>query len=298
MTREERIKVWKDTVDAVNDGSYESESGEVIEFTKQDEMKAESVFYAAKCKCGNVTVEASAKKAEVSVINDDCLKVAERLTEEGLETCVLNMASFLRPGGGVMSGSAAQEEDIFRRTNIFKSLFQYSILAADYGVEENEQQYPLERTYGAIYTPHVTVFRGSSAEGYKYLDKPFMVNVVSVAAVKRPQIVGNRDIQDWVKNTIGRKVMQMLDIAICHGNDAIVLGAFGCGAYATPPEPVAKIFKAVLEMDRYAKAFDKVVFAVLDDANSHKAHNPEGNYKPFKEILESNTERNNYAQIF
>ena len=281
------IDVWKNTVDVVRKGHYEAENGQTVNFTDEDKMVAESVFYTKKCQCDSVEIDDYAD-TEVSVVNNDCLKVAEGLVKDGYTTCVLNMASFIRPGGGVTKGSRAQEEDIFRRTNIFKSLFRYSDDFADYyGLEPSDQQYPLERTYGAVYTPHVTVFRGTSSEDYKLLEEPFKVNVVSVAAVKRPQITSDGDINDWVKETLKRKVCQMLDIAMCHGNNALVLGAFGCGAYGTPPIPVAKIFKSILGSERFKRAFEKVVFAIIDDANAYKEHNPNGNYKPFKNILEN-----------
>jgi uncharacterized protein (TIGR02452 family) len=64
-----------------------------------------------------------------------------------------------------------------------------------------------------------------------------------------------------------------------------VLGAFGCGAYATPPEQMAEIFRDVLTSGKYNGCFNTIVFPIIDDHNSHKDHNPEGNFKPFKEIL-------------
>lgn len=286
MTKDERISVWKDTVEAVKEGQYEAENGEVVELTNQDEMVAQSVFYTQKCH-PSVTEIDDDSEMHVSVENIDCLNAAEKLVNAGYKTCVLNMASFIRPGGGVTTGSGAQEEDIFRRTNIYQSLFRYSSSLADmYDLDEDGHQYPLERTYGAIYTPHVTVFRGTSGEKYKFLNKPFQIDVVSVSAIKRPQIVGDNDINEWAKGILKKKVCQMLDIAMAHGDEALVLGAFGCGAYATPPQPVAQIFKSVLSSERFRRAFNEVVFAVIDDANAYRSHNPNGNYKPFKQIIE------------
>ena len=44
--------------------------------------------------------------------------------------------------------------------------------------------------------------------------------------------------------------------------DAIILGAFGCGAFHNPPKVVAKAFKTVLLEKRYSNAFYNVIFAV------------------------------------
>lgn len=283
MTRDERIQVWKDTVKAVKEGRYEAENSEVVELTGAKEMMEQTVFYTDKCKCTSKNV---CDGMNISVINSDCLYAAQKLVESGLKTCVLNMASFIRPGGGVTGGSSAQEESIFRRTNIYQSLFRYSSeLAELYGLDSDEKQYPLELNYGAIYTPDVTVFRTAEGDGCKFMASPFNVNVVSIAAVKRPSITPDGDISDWAKRVLSKKVCQMLDVAMAHDNIALVLSAFGCGAYGTPPEPMAKIFKAVLSSDRFSHAFKEVVFAIIDDSNANRAGNTSGNFKPFKDVF-------------
>jgi hypothetical protein len=48
---------------------------------------------------------------------------------------------------------------------------------------------------------------------------------------------------------------------------------------------MAKLFKEVMSERPYKHAFKKIVFAVLDDQNTHREHNPEGNFIPFKRIL-------------
>ena len=46
---------------------------------------------------------------QVIVRNVDCLEEGVRLTHEGYNPAVLNMASRRIPGGGVMTGAGAQE---------------------------------------------------------------------------------------------------------------------------------------------------------------------------------------------
>lgn len=46
--------------------------------------------------------------------------------KEGYNLAVLNMASSMNPGGGVMTGARAQGETLFRRTNLFRSLYQFT----------------------------------------------------------------------------------------------------------------------------------------------------------------------------
>ena len=60
--------------------------------------------------------------------------------------------------------------------------------------------------------------------------------------------------------------------------EVLILGAFGCGAFANPPEIVAKVFKEALEI--YGKYFETVEFAV------YCAEEETRNYMIFKEVLE------------
>ena len=78
------------------------------------------------------------------------------------------------------------------------------------------------------------------------------------------------------------KIRTILRIAHFHGHDAVVLSALGCGAFRNPPADVAAAFDEVLREPEFAGAFKKVLFAILDDQNAGRAHNPDGNFLPFK----------------
>ncbi len=58
------------------------------------------------------------------------------------------------------------------------------------------------------------------------------------------------------------RIRNIPESAIEHEAEALVLGAFGCGAFHNPPEIVSKAFRNILLEDRYRHAFDHVVFAV------------------------------------
>ena len=60
-----------------------------------------------------------------------------------------------------------------------------------------------------------------------------------------------------------------------------MLSALGCGAFANPPADVALVFHEVLSEPEFNGAFKQIVFAILDDQNAGKAHNPDGNFQPF-----------------
>ncbi len=61
-------------------------------------------------------------KTEIKVINMDCIEIGLELKHLGYNPVILNHADYNNPGGCVDLGSFAQEESIFRRTNIFQTL--------------------------------------------------------------------------------------------------------------------------------------------------------------------------------
>ena len=113
-----------------------------------------------------------AQLAPVVVVDGDTLGVARHLLLRGFShVSVLNMASATRPGGGVWGGSAAQEESLCRRSNLWAFLE---------GMRR-EEVYPLPEN-GGLVSPGVTVFRGAESQGYPFLPEPFNVSVISAAA--------------------------------------------------------------------------------------------------------------------
>ena len=90
----------------------------------------------------------------VSVINADCLQEAEAHVLGGSKVAVLNMANAKNAGGGFRSGAGAQEENIHRRSDMFRFLW-----------GRRNALYPL-KTGEAIISEGVTVFRGPEESGY------------------------------------------------------------------------------------------------------------------------------------
>ena len=279
MTKEERINIFRNTVHIVNAKGY-SIGNVDINFDNDSTMMGNTKFYSSK-----VNIEHSLLPkydTKIEVLDSDCLDVAQALVKQGLKPAVLNMASFHTPGGGVERGSAAQEESIFRRTNIFRSLYQFHSVGENYHIKQLEERYPLEMHYGAIYTPNVTVFKSAENDGCKLLDNPFDIDVITIAAVRKPELE-NGKLPAWVVDILKIKIRQMFDIALENGNDSLVLSAFGCGAYGTPPKEMARLFHEVLDSEKYKGVFNKIVFAIINLPSTNGTHNPEGNFKPFKD---------------
>ena len=197
------------------------------------------------------------------------------------------MASLYHPGGGVLTGSSAQEEELCRRSNLAISLYQFSLPGGRYGdladmvrVKRRSERYPMDNTYGGIYSPDITFFRASKGEGYALLDDPFRAAVISVASLNyNPKhghnTLDNGNIPESDKPILKEKIRTILRIGVLKGHDSLVLGALGCGAFCTPPAQMARLFHEVLSEQEFDSRFKKIVFAIIDSSSSN-------NYQPFR----------------
>ena len=220
-------------------------------------------------------------------MNQDCILATRDLVEQGYNPALLNMASLYHPGGGVLQGSSAQEEDLCRRSTLAISLYQFSLPGGRYGdladmvgVKRRAERYPMDNTYGGIYSPGITFFRGTRDEGYVLLDNPFQAAVISVASLNYNPKHGHNsldadgNIPEADKPVLKEKIRTILRIGILKGHDSLVLGALGCGAFCTPPAQMARLFHQVLDEEEFRGRFSKIVFAIIDSPSSN-------NFKPF-----------------
>lgn len=279
-----RIKVFHNTVELVNTGFYYSEDNERIEFDDIEEMSIGTRFYENSFEVQNIIQ--NTELTTIEVVNADCMYEGIRLLNLGYNPAILNMASRHNPGGGVTTGAGAQEETIFRRTNIFRSLYQFAPYAEQYNVKQSKLQYPMDKNFGGIYSPKVTIFREDERNGYKLINHPKKLAFISVAGVNRPSLNRNGMIEDFVVEQIKNKMRTILRIGLIHSHDALVLGALGCGAFRNPPKHIACLFDEVIKEKEFANKYKYIVFAILEDHNSYKRHNLEGNYLPFKQKFE------------
>lgn len=297
MEREDRIAVYEQTMKIVNEGYYVKDGKEIrIPTDDLDESLKElqhfqngedisGLFNEIKKEGLNPTFSST----EVEVINEDTLVAAKNLINEGMSPAILNMASYVFPGGGVLKGSAAQEENLFRRTDLFRSLYKFhdNALKLMPPVKKEEKgRYPLKLHHGGIFSPYITVFRDTDENDYQLLNEPYVVNVVSMAALRNPTLTEDGKLTKQDYEITKEKIRDILYYSYIGTNDAVVLGALGCGAYKNPPEEVARACKEVINEKQFEGCFRKIVFAIFDDHNSRKAHNPRGNFIPFKEIIE------------
>ncbi len=146
--------------------------------------------------------------------------------------------------------------------------------------------YPMDE-FGAIYTSGITVFRDIESNGYSYLEEPiYDVCAIALAAYQQPELKANDSnlLANEYAMGMRKKIENLFAITHKHGHDSLVLSALGCGAFRNPAVHVAAIFKSVIQ--QYAGYFKIISFAIIDDHNAGHQHNPNGNYLPFKNILD------------
>lgn len=149
---------------------------------------------------------------------------------------VLVMADHRFAGGDVASGSGAQEESIFRRTTLSATLTQKDF-------------YPIRATE-AVISPSVTVLRDTEGNGCRLLPEgdTFRLDFVACPGLHNPVTTTtgsdpHPSLSPEDEQTLRIKVRVILQAARRHGNDGLVLGAMGCGAWRNPPRHVAAIMK-------------------------------------------------------
>jgi len=229
-------------------------------------------------------------ETELIAVKGDCLEEAIRLRNAGYNPIVLNMANPQHVGGNYRRGARSQEEDLFRRTTLAFAL-------DPLWNRQSRQFYPFPNYCSAIYTPNVSIIRSGAMENYQLLDRPAVIGVVTSAALYAPSLTtayfalenppfrasvfANADDR---RKTIEAIRMQLL-IAVARGHDAIVLSAFGCGAFRNPPAQIVQIY--LEELQSIYRGFFRIVdFAIIEDINSRQTHNPEGNFEPFARAVE------------
>lgn len=282
-----RAQVFRHTCDVIRRGSYRVD-GDDVHLQEAIPQLGQASFYT-RPEPLEMPAQESRVATTIAVHNADCVEVAQLLRLAGLRPAVLNMANRQTPGGGVLGGAGAQEENLFRRSDLYVSLYPFADSCEQYAlVRDKRHSYPLDRRTGGIHSPRVTFFRASEANGYRLLKAPFSASVITVPAINGPELVigpeGLRIVDALVEPT-REKIRTILRIAGHHGHDALVLGAFGCGAFRNPPAHVAELFAEVFREPEFDGRFRIIDFAILDDHNSRKSHNPDGNVLPFLRVF-------------
>jgi uncharacterized protein (TIGR02452 family) len=189
---------------------------------------------------------------------------------KGQRVAVHNFASASNPGGGVVNGATAQEECLCRCSGLYFNLDTPAMWNGFY--KPHRMAHDPIHNDDIIYTPGVIVFKSDDASPTLMPEESwYEVDVITCAAPnlrERPSNSYNSgDGAKSVKVTdekLGeiheKRLRRILDVAVSEGDDTVILGAFGCGAFQNNPRVVAQSARNVI--GDYLYAFKNIEFAV------------------------------------
>ena len=223
----------------------------------------------------------------VTVSGKRSLEAAVEYAKLGMKTCVLNFASASNPGGGVTHGSSAQEEAICRCSTLYPCLNSGDMWGCFY-TPHRAARNPLYND-DCIYTPDVYVIKSDTNVPKLLPESEWQkVNIITCAAPNlRPKPsnsmnpgAGDKQAKvtdEELAELLCSRVRRIFEIAAANGNEALILGAFGCGAFMNPPIVVAKVFAEQLKA--FGSNFKAIEFAVFHTEREAQ------NYNAFKAVI-------------
>jgi len=161
-------------------------------------------------------------ETRVQVANETTRGAAFRLAERGCKPLALNFASGIHPGGAFLHGARAQEEVLCRSSALSRTP------AGDPLYQAHRQPARPDSTDWAICSPAVPVFRkddGTAAE-------PCWLSSFLTCAAPHAPAIGQPEAGDLLQ----KRILRARAIAASFGCEALVLGAWGCGAQRSPPD--------------------------------------------------------------
>jgi uncharacterized protein (TIGR02452 family) len=258
--REDNIRVFNDTVDFIN------ESEKLRTAIAQTVNSQKLILAGDKL---SESVSKREKQAQIIVSGKRTLEAASAYKNQ--KVCILNFASATNPGGGVTHGSSAQEESLCRCSTLYFSLITEELMKRFYKPHRRARN-PLYND-DLIYSPDVYVIKSDTSIPERLPENDwYKVNAITCAAPnlrERPSNSMNpnagdtpaRISADDLEELLMKRIRRIFAVAAGEDNDALILGAFGCGAFRNPPKVVAKAFHKVT--DEYRNCFDTIEYAVF-----------------------------------
>ncbi len=283
MGREENIKIFQDTERLVKEKAILADA---VRYSTKNQILIPEYMQVTDM-MPEIEHNVSQYIAQANVLVSTKRTYEAASAYKGRKVCVHNFASATNPGGGVTKGSSAQEECLCRCSTLYFNLNTSDMWAGFYSPHRNAQD-PLHND-DCIYTPNVTVFKTDTAEPKLMPEADwYQVNVITCAAPNLRLMPSNAmnsgDGMKQVKladkdlyNLHVKRLSRIMEVAVAGGNEVVVLGAFGCGAFENNPEVVARASKEVVA--KYAGCFEVIEFAIYCSPRD------EENYKIFKRVL-------------
>ena len=188
---------------------------------------------------------------------------------------VLNFASAIRPGGGVFSGSRAQEESLCRCSTLYPLIDQEWLKEKYYN--PNKANYNFRHDDACIYSEGVVICKSDDDYPERLNHEDFVtVDVITCAAPDLRKVSHTDCSIKELFQIHTQRAKHILHIAALNGVDVLISGAFGCGAFKNNPVLVANSWNEALK--EYKNKFEYIIFAVYfreHEINNFTAFNQE-----------------------
>ncbi len=275
--RKTRAQIAGETLAILDRGYYQTSASRVVHIeTALNAAILTSVHYTpadfdrVSAQRDHILAEKVEQASEFEVTNESTLHAAARLAQaaDNAGVLALNFASARNPGGGFLRGSQAQEESLARASGLYPCIVQMKAM-----YDTNRRFRSCLYTDNMIYSPRVPVFRDDSD---RLLEVPYLVSFVTAPAVNAG-VVRRRGRTDAgrIGDVMLDRIEKVLSLAVIQQHETLVLGAWGCGVFRNDPNDVARWFGDHLTGNGlFARAFKKVVFAVLDRKESRSVIRP------------------------
>jgi len=267
-------QIAESTIETLARGSYTTPDGELIDVESLLKRCVESTkcYKPDALELIRDEVFASphtADRTDFELVNETTLQGAARLVASGefQRVGVLNFASARHPGGGFLNGAKAQEESLARSSGLYPSLLRCS----GYYAHHRSLKTSLYSDW-MIFSPDCPILRTDTGD---WLDRPYTVSILTSAAPNAGSIADNEPENLTKIPTVFReRISKVLALAAYQRCDALILGAWGCGAFRNDPALVAPLFREQLKpRGPYWGRFQKVLFSVLDTSESQNTYN-------------------------
>ena len=108
-------------------------------------------------------------------------------------------------------------------------------------------------------------------DDHALLEGPYVVSIITAAAVNASRVPPT--LKDGIVPAMRQQILKVLSIGVEHHHDAIVLGAWGCGAFGNDGAEIAGHFREAIQV-HFRGAYRRVIFAIVDWSPERKFIGP------------------------
>ncbi|GEM_PF-4872943 len=278
-------------IDSRNNSKIIISAGRVLNALKKERLQnetAERHRIEYQSSLPGIKIESSNKI--VGIVELDSIDAARLMAQRYPgKVAILNMTNRHSVGGNVFNGALSQSESLFCKTTLGLSLLLYAKTHGGFQKMDNQGDV---RPYFGINSFDQTDILYSSAKVIRSLTfntetgtwhsedllptKVFEVNIISSAAIRHFPDNDHQDLpfvdysndgneirytQDEAKSIFLATLYNQIHVAIKKGNQALILGAFGCGALNNNSEFIAKLYRDVIQLPEFCGKI-QIVFAI------------------------------------